>query len=153
MFVMVLFWGSIDLGSIELKGEIKMRLETWTYVDSLDEAVIFYQKAFGAKIRRDGTWKNDDGTYEICQFEFDDTTTFSLAERKGESAIEGDVNTGNIMQMCMLYKKDELATLESAYEVLKDGAKVITPLKSAEWTSHTCDLIDKYGLRWCLMIW
>ena len=130
-----------------------MKLEMWAYVDSLDEAAAFYQKAFGAKIKEDGTWKNDDGTYEICAFELDGGTSFSLAERKGESAIEGKVNTGNIMQMCMLYKKENLSKLEKAYEVLKDGAKILTPLKAAQWTSHTCDLIDKYGLRWCLMVW
>ena len=45
-----------------------MRLETFAYVDNVDEAVAFYQKAFDAKIKTDGTWKNDDGTYEICAF-------------------------------------------------------------------------------------
>jgi len=130
-----------------------MKLETWAYVDGLNEAVAFYQKAFDAKIKTEGTWKNEDGTYEICAFELDNGTSFSLAERKGESAIEGEANTGNIMQMCMLYKKDDLPKLEKAYELLKAGANVRHPLQSAEWTSHTCDLIDKYGLRWCLMIW
>ena len=130
-----------------------MRLETWGYVDGINEAVAFYQKVFDAKISEEGTWKNDDGTYEICAFELDNGTSFSLAERKGESAIEGEVNTGNIMQMCMLFKKEELPKLEKAYEMLKDGAKILCPLKPVEWTSHTCDLIDKYGLRWCLMIW
>ena len=130
-----------------------MRLESWAYVDGIDEAVVFYQKVFGAKIMTEGTWKNDDGTYEICAFELDGGTSFSLAERKGEYAIEGEVNTGNIMQMCMLYKKEDSQKLEKAYEALKDGAKIITPLKSVEFTSHTCDLIDKYGLRWCLMVW
>ena len=130
-----------------------MTLEAWGYVDGLDEAVAFYQTAFGAKIKEEGTWKNDDGTFEICAFELDNGTSFSLAERKGESAIEGEVNTGNIMQLCMMYKKEDVSKLETAYETLKDGAKLLCPLTSVEWTSHTCDLIDKYGLRWCLMIW
>ena len=130
-----------------------MKLEVFAYVDGIDEAVVFYQKAFDAKIKTDGTWKNADGTYEICAFELDDGTSFSLAERKGEFAIEGDINTGNIMQMCILYKKEDSQKLEKAYELLKDGAKIMMPLKSVEFTSHTCDLIDKYGLRWCLMVW
>ena len=130
-----------------------MKIEMWAYVDGLDEAVAFYQNVFDAKIKTEGTWKNDDGIYEICAFELDDGTSFSIAERKGESAIEGEVNTGNIMQLCMLYKKEDLPKLEQAYERLKDGANILTPLTSAAWTSHTCDLIDKYGLRWCLMVW
>ena len=130
-----------------------MKLEVFAYVDGIGEAIAFYQKVFNAKINEEGTWKNDDGTYEICSFELDGGTSFSLAERKGESAIEGEVNTGNIMQLCMLYKKEDLAKLEKAYELLKDGADIRWPLQSKEWTSHTCDLIDKYGLRWCLMVW
>ena len=130
-----------------------MTLEMFAYVDGIDEAAAFYQKAFDAKIKEDGTWRNDDGRYEICAFELDSGTSFSLAERKGEFAIEGAVNTGNIMQMCMLYKKEDAPKLEKAYEVLKDGATILYPLKSVDFTSHTCDLIDKYGLRWCLMVW
>ena len=130
-----------------------MRLETWGYVDGLDEAVAFYQNAFGASIREDVIWRNEDGSYEICAFALDGGTSFSIAERKGESAIEGSVNTGNIMQMCMLYQKDELKKLEAAYAALADGARIITPMQSTAWTTHSCDLIDRYGLRWCLMIW
>ncbi|MCL2373877.1 MAG: hypothetical protein FWC65_01370 [Treponema sp.] len=130
-----------------------MQLEVFAYVDDLEKAVVFYQKAFDVKINEAGTFKNDDGTYEICAFDLGNGTSFSLAERKGESAIEGEVNTGNIMQMVMLYKKEDLPRLEKAYEILTVGAKVLHPLQSAAWTSHTCDLIDKYGLRWCLMVW
>ena len=130
-----------------------MKLEVFAYVSGLDDAVVFYQNVFEAKIRTDSTWKNDDGTYEICAFELDNDAFFSLAERKGEYAIEGDINTGNIMQIVMLYTKEDSSKLEKAYEKLKDGATILMPLKSVDFTSHTCDLIDKYGLRWCLMVW
>ena len=114
-----------------------MKLEVFAYVDGIDEAVAFYQNAFNAKIRTDNsTWKNDDGTYEICAFELDNGTSFSLAERKGEYAVEGDVNTGNIMQMVMLYKKEDSLKLEKTYEILKNGGKVIMPLQSVDFTSH-----------------
>ena len=130
-----------------------MKLEVFAYVDNVDEAVVFYQDVFDATIKTDGTWKNDDGTYEICAFELEGGTSFSVAKREGEYAIEGEANAGNTMQMCMLYKKEDASKLEKAYEVLKDGAKILYPLKSVDFTSHTCDLIDKYGLRWCLMVW
>ena len=133
--------------------EIIMKLEPWAYVDGLNEAVVFYQEVFNAQISEEGTWKNDDGSYEICAFALDNGTTFNIAERNGSSAIEGVANTGNVMQMCMLFSKVEVPRLESAYEMLKDGGQVLTPLQGATWTSHTCDLIDKYGVRWCLMVW
>ena len=130
-----------------------MKLKIFAYVNGIDEAVVFYQNAFGAKIRTNGTWKNDDGTYQICEFELDGGSSFSLAKREGEYAIEGEINTGNIMQMTMIYKKEDTSKLEKAYEILKDGATILMPLKSVDFTSHTCDIIDKYGLRWCLMVW
>jgi len=130
-----------------------MRLATWSYVDELDNAVKFYQEVFGAKIKENEVWKKPDGTYFICTFELDGGGTFSLAAREGKDAIEGKANTGNIMQLCMYYRKNELDKLENAYAKLIVGAEIRTPLESSEFTSHTCDLIDKYGVRWCLMVW
>jgi len=127
-----------------------MKLKMFNYVDGLQEAVAYYQKVFDAAIGEN--WKNADGAYELCELRLSRGTSFWLAERKGESAIEGEVNTGNIMQLCLLYDKGDEAKLEKAYNIIKDGAKLLWPLMSAEWTTHTCDLIDKYGLRWCLMI-
>ena len=130
-----------------------MKLEMFIYVENVDEAVEFYQKVFNAKIQETGTWKKEDGTYEICAFELEEGTSFSVAKREGEYAVEGEANTGNIMQMCMLYKKENASELEKAYETLKEDSKILIPLKAVEFTSHTCDLIDKYGVRWCLMVW
>jgi len=130
-----------------------MRLETFAYVDGLESAVVFYKNAFGAAESEQGTFKNEDGTYEICALEFEGGTSISLCERKGISAIEGEVNTGNILQMCMLYHSEDLPRLLKTYEALTEGANILHPMQSAAWTTHTCDIIDKYGIRWCLMIW
>ncbi|MCL2370042.1 MAG: VOC family protein [Firmicutes bacterium] len=127
-----------------------MKLKMFTYVDGIDEAVAYYQKVFDATIGEN--WKHKDGKYELCKLKISKGTSFWVAERKGVSAIEGEVNTGNIMQMCLMYDKGDEAQLEKAYNIIKEGANVIHPLQSVPWTSHSCDLIDKYGLRWCLMI-
>ncbi|MCL2375411.1 MAG: VOC family protein [Firmicutes bacterium] len=127
-----------------------MKLQVFTYVDGIDEAVAYYQKVFDAAIGEN--WKNKDGAYELCELKLSRGVSFWVAERKGVSAIEGAVNTGNIMQMCVRYDKSDVAKLEKAYKLLIEGANIIHPLQSAAWTSHSCDLIDKYGLRWCLMI-
>lgn len=122
----------------------------FTYVDDLQAAINFYQKVFDATVGEN--FKNADGLYELCEIRISRGTSFWLAERKGDSAIEGDANTGNIMQMCLMYDKSDVAKLEKAYSIIKDGAKILWELQPVEWSSHTCDLIDKYGLRWCLMI-
>jgi len=128
-----------------------MKLQMFTYVDGIDEAVAFYKEVFDAAIGEN--WKNKDGSYELCELKLSRGVSFWAAERKGVSAIEGEVNTGNIMQMCIRYDKTDVPKLEKAYEMLKAGAlKLLHPLQPAPWTSHSCDLIDKYGLRWCLMV-
>jgi len=127
-----------------------MKLQMFTYVDGIDDAVAFYLKVFDATIGEN--WKNKDGTYELCELKLSRGVSFWVAERKGISAIEGEVNTGNIMQMCIRYDKADVPRLENAYNLLKENANVIHPLQAAPWTSHSCDLIDKYGLRWCLMV-
>jgi len=131
---------------------MSLSLKMFCYVDGLDEAVAFYQKVFDAEIGENA--KNPDGTYEWCEIGLGNGESFYLAERQGEWVIEGAVNTGNIMQMNLRYSKESLKKLEKDYEKLIEGANVLHPLQSGEpLTSHTCDLIDKYGLRWCLMIW
>jgi len=128
-----------------------MKLKIFAYVDGLQDAVEFYQKAFNATIGEN--FKNKDGTYELCELRISRGTSFWVAERKGESAIEGPVNTGNIKQMCLMYDKGDVTKLEKAYAMLKaDALEVKWELMKAAWTSHTCDLIDKYGIRWCLMV-
>ncbi|MCL2556164.1 MAG: VOC family protein [Firmicutes bacterium] len=128
-----------------------MKLQTFTYVDGIDEAVAFYLKVFDAMVKE--SYLNKDGTYNLCEIGLARGISFWVAERKGISAIEGDVNTGNIMQMCVRYDKTDIAKLEKAYQMLKENAlNLIHSLQAAPWTSHSCDLIDKYGLRWCLMV-
>jgi len=127
-----------------------MKLQMFTYVDGIDEAVVYYQKVFDAAIGEN--WKNKKGTYELCELKLNRGISFWVAERSGISAIEGEVNTGNIMQMCIRYDKADIPKLEKAYNLIIEGANVIHPLQAAAWTSHSCDLIDKYGLRWCLMV-
>jgi len=132
-----------------------MKLKVFNYVDDLQNAIAFYQKVFDAAIGEN--FKREDGTYNLAELRVSRGTSFWLTERNGEEAvaggaIEGEINTGNIMQLCLLYDKGSEAKLEKAYSLLKDGASLLWPLQSNAWTTHACDLIDKYGLRWCLMI-
>ena len=132
-----------------------MKLKVFNYVDDLQEAIAFYQKVFDATIGE--SYKNKDGTYSLAEVRVSRGTSFWLAARNGEGAEEGGaitgaVNTGNIMQLCLMYDKADVTKLEKAYNILKEGANMLWTLRSAPWTSHTCDLIDKYGIRWCLMV-
>jgi len=145
------FYEGATIKGLDKKRGSKMKLKMFNYVDDLQEAIVFYQRVFDAGIGEN--FKRSDGTYELCEIKLSRGTSFWLAERKGESAIEGNVNTGNIMQLCLMYDKADVSKLEKAYAMLKaDALEIRWELMKAAWTSHTCDLIDKYGLRWCLMV-
>ncbi|MCL2846484.1 MAG: VOC family protein [Firmicutes bacterium] len=127
-----------------------MNLLVCTYVEGFDQALEFYKSAFEAHL--DDKWKNADGTYGFYELILNNGVRFALGAREGKWAIEGETNSGNTMQICLLYKEGDIAKLEKAYNILRVGAQILYPLGRAEHTDHTCDLVDKFGLRWCLMV-
>ncbi len=44
-----------------------------------------------------------------------------------------------------------LSLVEKAYEIIKDGATLISPLTNTTYSSCFVSLIDKFGMRWELM--
>jgi len=60
--------------------------------------------------------------------------------------------TGNVMQFCLHYGDGNEEKVRKAYEVLKNDAKILMPLAPCEFSPLMTDLIDKYGIRWCLFV-
>ena len=40
--------------------------------------------------------------------------------------------------------------VEKAYEALKEGARILFPLGPCDFSSCLVDLIDRFGVRWCI---
>lgn len=119
------------------------------YVIGSDKAIIFYQKAFDAHVVE--SYPNDDGTFMHAELDIQGQT-LALSERNSEYAIKGETNTGNTMQFCLHYGENNEDALKKAYEVLKDDAKILMPLAPCVYSPLMVDLIDKYGIRWCLFV-
>lgn len=113
------------------------------YVSKSNEAVAFYQKAFDAVLG--DAYPNPDGTYIHAELDVYGQV-LAVAEADGSTPPV----TGNTMQFCLHFGHEKKALVEKAYDVLKEGATILCPLSPCEYSPLMADLIDKYGVRWCI---
>lgn len=114
------------------------------YVKNSVEAFKFYQKVFDAKVIC--SHSNPDGT--ISHGELDVFgQVLALSELDDDVAI-----TGNTMQYCLHFGEGKEAIVQKIYDVLKDGAEIVHPLGQVDYSPLLMDLIDKYGVRWCIFV-
>ena len=113
------------------------------YVRGSNEAVSVYQKAFDAQLVSE--YKNDDGTYMHAELDVNgQIIALSEAAR--------DAVPGNTMQFCFHYDKGHEAEIERAYNILKEGGKILFPLGECFFSPLMMGIIDKFGVNWCLFI-
>ena len=113
------------------------------YVKGSPEAVELYQKAFNTTLGYHV--KQEDGTFYHSELNVYGQV-ISVAERTDND----DSVTGNTMQFCLQFSEEEEDLLKKAYDILSDNAKILFPLGPCDYTDHMADLIDKFGVRWCL---
>ena len=113
------------------------------YVKGSPEAVELYQKAFNTTLGYHV--KQEDGTFYHSELNVYGQI-ISVAERTDND----DSVTGNTMQFCLQFSEEEEDLLKKAYDILSDNAKILFPLGPCDYTDHMADLIDKFGVRWCL---
>ena len=113
------------------------------YVKGSAEAVELYQKAFNTTLGYNVV--HEDGTFYHSELNVYGQI-ISVAERTDDA----DSITGNTMQFCLQFSKEEEDLLKKAYDILSDNAKILFPLGPCDYTDHMADLIDKFGVRWCL---
>lgn len=114
------------------------------YVKGSDKAAELYMQAFGATMG--DAYPSDDGTYMHCELHTEGHV-LALAET---DCAPSEINAGTTMQFCLHYQPDELPSVQRAYEALKEGAQILHPLGRCDYSDHMTDLIDRYGVRWCL---
>ncbi len=119
------------------------------YVTGSDKAIAFYQKAFNAPVV--ASYPNSDGTFMHAELNINGQIV-ALAERNSEFAIKGEASAGNTMQFCLQYGDGNEDMVRKAYDVLKEDAEILMPLAPCSYSSLMADLIDRYGIRWCIFI-
>ncbi|HBL84176.1 MAG: hypothetical protein A2Y17_13000 [Clostridiales bacterium GWF2_38_85] len=111
------------------------------YVKNSAEAVELYQKAFNATIGND--WRNSDGSCAHVELN-------SYGQILAISESTDDIIIGNNMQFCFHFEENEAEKVNHAYEVLKDGAKIVGPIGECPFSKCMFALIDKFGVHWCI---
>ena len=77
----------------------------------------------------------------------------AVAERNSAYAIAGEeAVTGNVMQFCLDYGEGGEERVTRAYNTRREGATLLIPLGPCEYSPLMADLIDRYGVRWCLFV-
>ena len=113
------------------------------YVNKSDEAVAFYQEAFDAKLV--ASYQNADGTYMHAELNVYGQVLAVSEAPKDEPRI-----TGTSMQFCLHFGQGNQAMVQKAYAVLKNDATILYPLGPCPFSELMVDLIDRYGIRWCI---
>ena len=114
------------------------------YVKGSDKALEYYQNVFDAKVMC--SYPNADGT--IMHAELD---VFGQIIALSE-LYEENVVTGNTMMFCLHFGEGKEATAQKIYNSLKDGADILYPLSKCDYSPLMADVIDKFGVRWCIFV-
>ena len=108
------------------------------YVKGSREAVKLYINAFNATLGYNV--KSPDGTFYHSEL---DICGHTLAVAEANDGMDDRI-TGNTMQFCLHYGKGNEDMVQQAYEILKEGSKILFPLGSC-WT--------RLFLRWGSRCW
>ena len=116
-----------------------------TYVRGSDEAVKLYQAAFDAQLL--DSYPNPDGTYYHSELD-----VYGQILAVSEAAPGMAPAAGNTMQFCLHFEPADEALVRRAYDVLKEGAELVFPLGPCDYSPLMADLIDRYGVSWCIFM-
>lgn len=114
------------------------------FVKCSDKALEFYQNVFEAKVLC--TYPNSDGTLMHSELDI-----FGQIIAVSE-LIDENVIIGNTMMFCLHFGEDKEPIVQKIYDALKDEAIIISPLGPCSYSSMEADLIDKFGVRWCIFV-
>ncbi len=116
------------------------------------EAIELYKKAFRLEVI--SIFKNSDANPEdyIADKSISDkvyhaevmlgTTRMMMTDQEHEI-------TSNPLSLVVTYDTSE--EVNRAYEIIKEGARIVTPMQTTTYSSAIVSLVDKFGMRWELM--
>lgn len=121
------------------------RLLLQIYAENQTEAFDFYRDAFNASLG-------------YCDKAPDGTIIHAELDICGQSIAVGSLVApektiaGNTMQFCLQFEAGEEPIIERAYNAMKTDGQVLAPLGPCFFSPYMTDIIDKYGVHWCLYI-
>ncbi|WP_310603364.1 VOC family protein [Anaerosporobacter sp.] len=118
------------------------------YVKGSDEAFEFYKTAFGAEI---GFQDVDENGVVIHRELNVEGQAIAIGEAEDTTRAGGEKRiTGNTMQFCIQFGEGQEDKVRKAYETMLEGSEIITAFGELSFCPCGVELIDKYGVWWCL---
>jgi len=131
----------------------KSRLGSHVYVKDSAEAVELYREAFGLEIKGEPTLDSD-GKIWHCVLQKNGEEYFSISEEKylPEMLIkEYPKETRPVMLFEIEFANED--ELKKAFELLSKDGNPCAGLKVEPWSKLSCDVIDRFGVFWYLIVW
>lgn len=126
-------------------GVFMKRMFYQVYLRDADAAIALYRQAFGAQLANE--LRSPEGTLIHAEL-----AIFGQVLALSEAAPDQVSAAGNTMQFCLQYEAHEQPRLQQAWTVLEPGAQVLHPLGECFYSAAMADLIDRFGVRWCLFV-
>lgn len=130
-----------------------MKLGATLYIKNTNEAVVFYQEAFGLTLGYNE--KFPDGTYMHAELQKDGETIFAISEHNNEKLVSD-------MRMQVANKLSPIISLginfntesevKKAYEFLMREGIAYREIGELPWSKCSADVLDKYGVYWYIYI-
>ena len=114
------------------------------YIKNSAQALEFYKQAFVAEVV--SYLPNEDGT--LLHAELDIYGQILALSESGYDAVI----TGNAMQFCLHFGVGKEEIVRRIYDKLRDGATVTFPIGECMFSPLMYELIDKYGVNWCVFV-
>jgi PhnB protein len=130
------------------------------YAEGSDKAVELYQKAFDAALV--AAFPAEDGTYYHSELDVygqilsvaESRHSMEYPDENGKYPVSFAPgvgrNPGNTMQFCLHFGEGNADKVRKGYDVLKEGGLILYPLGPVEYSPCACDVVDRFGVRWCL---
>ena len=121
-----------------------------------EEAINFYQKAFGATLKFLLRYSDADKrdwdiplTEEQKKFVYHAELYIGNQRIMLSDMLEFNLTKSTSLFLTVTFESAE--EVKKACEVLKEGCTIIYPMRSTTYSSCFVSLIDKFGFRWGLM--
>lgn len=121
-----------------------------------DEAIRLYQEAFNAKMdclirNRDATWEDFHREMSDEEKEYIYHAEMYIGSQRIMMCDNFDITdkpSGSLSLTVTMETKDEVIR---AFDVMKEGCKIIYPIHSTAYSSCFVSFFDKFGFRWVIM--
>ncbi len=121
-----------------------------------EQAIRLYEKAFNAKVGcllRYNDAKTEDYDKKLTkeQSNFVYHSEVYIGNQRITMADNIDIDFQPSRALSLTVTMETKADVLKAFEILKDGCEIISPIHSTTYSSCICSLVDKFGFRWVIM--